>query len=155
MYNKNIKYNEIISKIDLVREKKLSIGFANGCFDLLHEGHRCLLNEAKKICDYLVVGLNSDFSVKNLKGPSRPKDNQNIRIKKLSELQEVDAIILFDDDTPIDLLHIIKPDYLFKGEDYKGKVVAGSKFVRSYGGRLKLIKLLDGFSTTKIIESGN
>ena len=151
MKDKELNLDEILKKKKFLKEKKLKIGFANGCFDLLHPGHIFLIKESKKICDYLIIGLNSDSSVKQLKGDARPIDPENLRIEKLSKLYEVDAIILFSEDTPIKLLSKIKPDFLIKGDDYKGKKVAGSDIVIQNGGELKLLKYLDGHSTTNLI----
>ena len=153
MTNKKFNLEEILGKIRILKKKNLKIGFANGCFDLLHPGHISLIKESKKICDYLIIGLNSDSSVKKLKGDARPVDPENLRIEKLSKLNEVDAVIIFSEDTPIRLLSEIKPDFLIKGNDYKYKKVAGSDVVKQNGGKLKLLKYLDGHSTTKLILS--
>ncbi len=153
MINKQLNLEKILEKSEILKKKNVKIGFANGCFDLLHPGHISLIKESKKICDYLIIGLNSDSSVKNLKGDTRPIDPENLRIEKLSKLNEVDAIIVFSEDTPIRLLSEIKPDFLIKGSDYKGKKVAGSDVVIQNGGKLKLLKYLNGFSTTKLIQS--
>ena len=151
MVNKQLNLEKILEKSQILKKKNLKIGFANGCFDLLHPGHISLIKESKKICDYLIIGLNSDSSVKKLKGDSRPADPENLRIEKLSKLNEVDAIILFSEDTPIRLISEIRPDFLIKGNDYKGKKVAGSDVVIQYGGELKLINYLEGYSTTKLL----
>jgi rfaE bifunctional protein nucleotidyltransferase chain/domain len=119
----------------------------------LHEGHKHLIREAKKLGDILVVGLNTDGSVKKLKGESRPVENEMERAHKLSELPEVDHIILFAEETPAKLIEIIKPDLLVKGGDYNENDIVGARIVKSYGGRIIIIPLLEGFSTTKIIEN--
>ena len=106
---------EIVSNVNFLKKKNVIIGFTNGCFDLLHKGHIYSLSKAKKKCDYLIVGLNSDSSVTVLKGPNRPKDDQDLRIKKISKCKDVDAIIIFYETTPLELIKRIKPDVLFKG----------------------------------------
>lgn len=129
------------------------IGFTNGCFDLLHKGHLSLLSEAKINCDFLIVGLNSDISVRLLKGSNRPVDNESIRLSKLASKEEVDALILFSEETPLTIINELLPDILFKGADYKGKHVVGSDCVINNGGKIEFIEILDGFSTTNIIKN--
>tara|TARA_B110000444_G_scaffold147001_1_gene137435 strand:+ start:2029 stop:2508 length:480 start_codon:yes stop_codon:yes gene_type:complete len=146
---------ELVSYVNFLKKKNLIIGFTNGCFDLLHKGHIYSLSQAKKKCDYLIVGLNSDSSVTVLKGPNRPKDNQELRIKKLSKCETVDAIIIFYETTPLELIKRIIPDVLFKGSEYKSKLVAGSEFMLKNGGKLEFIDILDGYSTTNIIKNSS
>jgi D-beta-D-heptose 7-phosphate kinase / D-beta-D-heptose 1-phosphate adenosyltransferase len=134
-----------------LRARGLRIGFTNGCFDLLHPGHLSLLQQARAACDYLVVGLNSDASVRRLKGPTRPVQGQDARASVLASLAIVDRVIVFDDDTPESLITLIRPDVLVKGADYRPDQVVGASFVRSYGGRLVLARLEDGFSTTSTV----
>jgi D-beta-D-heptose 7-phosphate kinase/D-beta-D-heptose 1-phosphate adenosyltransferase len=141
---------DTVSKIP--RDNKFVV-FTNGCFDLLHEGHLHLLREAKKMGHILVVGLNSDASVKKLKGESRPVDPELIRIEKLSALSEVDHILVFSEETPVKLIEALRPDVLVKGGDYSMDDIVGARLVKSYGGRVEVIPLLEGFSTTKIIEN--
>jgi len=133
------------------REGK-TVGFTNGCFDLLHPGHVQLLCEARSHCDRLVVGLNSDASVKRLKGPTRPVQPEAARSIVLAGLAFVDAVVLFADDTPIELIARIKPDILVKGADYRIDQVVGHDIVESYGGRVVLVDLLPASSTTLIID---
>ena len=128
------------------------IGFTNGCFDLLHDGHLHLIREAKKRCDFLIIGLNSDESVKMLKGESRPIENQQQRAKNLSKMEEVDAIAIFNTETPENIIKDLNPDILIKGGDYNKTDIVGSKFVIENGGSVEVIDLLPGFSTTKIIN---
>lgn len=122
--------------------------FTNGCFDILHFGHISYLQSAKKIGDMLVVGLNSDRSVKELKGDNRPVNAQSDRASMLAALEFVDFVVIFDEDTPLNLIKTLKPDILVKGADYTGKKVVGSEFVRE----VKLIDFVDGKSTTNIIN---
>lgn len=132
----------------------MTIGFTNGCFDILHLGHLRLLNEAAKQCDWLVVGLNSDISVRRLKGKSRPVNREKVREQQLLALNVVDNVIpFFDEEDLLRVIEMVRPDILFKGADYKGKPVVGEKFVRSYGGEVVFIPYLDGHSTTQIIDS--
>ncbi|MBI1903762.1 MAG: D-glycero-beta-D-manno-heptose 1-phosphate adenylyltransferase [Planctomycetia bacterium] len=131
------------------------IVFTNGCFDLLHVGHVTYLQEAASRGDVLIVGLNSDASVRAIKGPSRPVIRQHDRAALLSALACVGHVVIFDADTPIDLIEAIRPDVLVKGGDYRGKLheIAGKDFVESYGGEFYLAGLVDGVSTTKILRS--
>ena len=142
---------EILNKISEIKHKKI-IGFTNGCFDLLHEGHIYLVREAKKRCDFLIIGLNSDESVKALKGESRPIENQEQRAKNLSKMKEVDAVAIFNTETPENIIKYLNPDILIKGGDYNKADIVGSKFVIENGGSVEVIDLLPGFSTTKIIN---
>ena len=134
------------------RRDGLTIGFTNGCFDLLHPGHVHLLCEARSYCDRLVVGLNSDTSVKRLKGPARPVQPETARSFVLAGLAFVDAVTLFDQDTPIELIEAIKPDILLKGADYNIDGVIGREIVQSYGGRVILVELVPDSSTTQIVD---
>lgn len=134
------------------RREGLTVGFTNGCFDLLHPGHVQLLCEARSHCDRLVVGLNSDASVKRLKGATRPVQSEAARSIVLAGLAFVDAVILFADDTPLELIARIKPDILVKGADYRIDQVVGHDVVESYGGKVVLVDLLPDSSTTLIID---
>ena len=128
------------------------IVFTNGCFDLIHQGHLSLLCQAKDFGGKLVIGLNSDASIKKIKGENRPINDQNSRAILLSCLQLVDAVILFDDETPLSLIQLIEPDVLVKGGDYTSENIVGSKEVLKNGGRVKIIPVLEGFSSTAIIQ---
>lgn len=132
-------------------KKNFKIGVSNGCFDLLHKGHLYSLKQSRKFCDKLVILLNSDKSVRKLKGIKRPIQNAKIRKKNLLNSKYVDCVIIFDDLTPYKFIKILKPDYLFKGEDYLHKKIIGKKFVESYGGQVKVLKNLKNLSTTKIL----
>jgi D-beta-D-heptose 7-phosphate kinase/D-beta-D-heptose 1-phosphate adenosyltransferase len=135
-----------------LRRAHRKIVFTNGCFDLLHPGHIRLLTEARKRGDLLVVGLNSDASVRRLKGPERPILSEHDRAQVLGGLDAVDFIVLFEEDTPEKLIEIVRPDVLVKGSDYTEATVVGAPFVRSYGGRVELIPLLAGRSTTSMLS---
>ncbi len=141
--------------IDIIEEKKKEgkkIVFTNGCFDIIHAGHVDYLEKAKSLGDFLVVGLNSDESVRKLKGEGRPVNPQEERKKVLSALKPVDLVIIFDEDTPERLIKEIKPDVLVKGGDWKIENIVGADFVRSYGGEVYTIDFVYNTSTTKIIN---
>jgi len=126
--------------------------FTNGCFDVLHYGHVCYLAEAKELGDKLVLGLNSDASVRRLKGETRPINGQKERATLLAALSFIDAIVIFDEDTPEKLIKSIKPDFLVKGGDYTFETIVGADFVSSYGGTVRTIPLVENFSTTNILK---
>lgn len=132
-----------------------TIVFTNGCFDILHRGHVTYLNEAKKLGDLLVVGLNSDASVKRLKGETRPINSEQDRKFVLQNLKSVDFVEIFEDDTPLELIKTIMPNILVKGGDWKVEQIVGSKEVIDNGGNVYSLNFVDGFSTTKIINSIN
>jgi D-beta-D-heptose 7-phosphate kinase / D-beta-D-heptose 1-phosphate adenosyltransferase len=134
------------------RREGLTVGFTNGCFDLIHPGHVQLLCEARSRCDRLIVGLNSDASVKRLKGPARPVQSEDARSIVLAGLAFVDAVVLFAEDTPIELIRRIRPDILVKGADYRLDQVVGHDIVASYGGKVVLVNLIPDSSTTRIID---
>jgi len=126
--------------------------FTNGCFDIIHEGHLSLLKTAKELGDFLIIGLNSDSSVKALKGPTRPINNQNTRAKNLLKYDYVDAIIIFSEITPKQLIDELHPDILVKGGDYSKDDIVGAETVMSYGGEVIILPFVEGYSTTNIIE---
>ena len=134
------------------KKSKKTIVFTNGCFDLLHKGHIDLLTKASKYGDKLIVGINSDESVKKIKGENRPIQNQKTRKKKLLDLKFVNDVYVFEESTPLKIIKSIRPDVLVKGADYTVIEIVGAKFVSSIGGRVKTIPLTPGFSTTKSIE---
>ena len=134
------------------RRAKLSIGFTNGCFDLLHPGHVTILATAKAQCDRLIVGLNSDASIARLKGAGRPLQGELARATVLASLASTDLIVPFEEDTPLMLLERLRPDLLLKGADYKIDEVVGAELVRSYGGNVKLLDLVPGHSTTSLVR---
>lgn len=141
--------------VEAWRRKGLRVGFTNGCFDLLHPGHIELLAQASNKCDRLVVGLNSDASVSRLKGPTRPVQPDAARATVLAALANVDLVVIFEEDTPAHLIKALRPDVLIKGGDYTVETIVGSDFVLSYGGRVEIIDLVPGFSTTSTIEKMN
>ncbi|MCS6895412.1 MAG: D-glycero-beta-D-manno-heptose 1-phosphate adenylyltransferase [Bacteroidia bacterium] len=126
--------------------------FTNGCFDLLHLGHVSYLETASRLGDVLVVGLNSDDSVRRLKGSSRPLQPAEARARILAALEFVDAVVIFEEDTPLRLIEKIQPDVLVKGGDYTEDRVVGADFVRSKGGEVVILPLVEGFSTTALIQ---
>jgi D-beta-D-heptose 7-phosphate kinase / D-beta-D-heptose 1-phosphate adenosyltransferase len=130
----------------------LTIGFTNGCFDLLHPGHVALLAQARAACDRLVVGLNSDTSIARLKGPSRPVQPEAARAAVLASLASVDLVVIFAEDTPLALIEAIRPDILVKGADYRVEEVVGADLVQAYGGKVLLADLVAGHSTTATIK---
>ncbi len=132
---------------------KKSVLFTNGCFDLLHKGHIHLLKEARKLADIVIVGLNDDTSIRKLKGESRPIEPLSIRIEKIAALGLADFILPFSEDTPIGLIKAILPDIILKGGDYQAEDIVGAKEVMLYGGKVIIVPLLQGYSTTGIIES--
>jgi D-beta-D-heptose 7-phosphate kinase/D-beta-D-heptose 1-phosphate adenosyltransferase len=129
-----------------------TIAFTNGCFDILHAGHIASLTEAAKHGDYLVVGLNSDSSVRGLKGDNRPINDENSRALVMASLFMVDAVIIFSEPTPLELIKAIQPDALVKGGDYKIEDIAGAKEVIKWGGQVIINPIIKGFSTTSIIH---
>ncbi len=135
-------------------DQDLSVGFTNGCFDILHPGHVWLLQQAATVCDRLIVALNTDASVKRLKGPTRPLQAQDARAEVMSRLKGVDAVVLFDEDTPLEIIQALQPDVLVKGADYTEDRIVGADIVRARGGRVIRAELVEGQSTTRIVEAG-
>lgn len=133
-----------------VTGKKVS--FTNGCFDIIHPGHLFSLKQAAAEADYLIVGLNSDASVRKLKGPSRPINNTESRAIVLANLIVVDAVIVFEEETPLELIKAILPDVMVKGGDYTTNQVVGGKEVIANGGKVIINPIVEGFSTTGLIE---
>ena len=128
------------------------IVFTNGCFDIVHLGHIDYLEKARNLGDKLVLGLNTDDSVKRLKGKSRPVVNEYARSRMMSAFEFVDCVVLFDEPTPLELIEKIKPDILVKGDDYSLETIVGADFVIAKGGEVKTIPLVKGYSTTSLIE---
>ncbi|MDX9891011.1 MAG: D-glycero-beta-D-manno-heptose 1-phosphate adenylyltransferase [Bacteroidales bacterium] len=131
------------------------IVFTNGCFDIIHLGHIQYLAQARELGDLLVVGLNTDLSVKRLKGESRPVNPEFARAIVLAALQFVDFVILFDEDTPLNLIHTISPDFLVKGGDYSIDQIVGADFVIKKGGKVITLPFVEGFSSSNIIQNTN
>jgi D-beta-D-heptose 7-phosphate kinase/D-beta-D-heptose 1-phosphate adenosyltransferase len=142
----------LVTEVEHRRKLGQKIVFTNGCFDVLHAGHVQYLREARAQGDLLIIGLNSDDSVRSLKGPKRPINREDARITVLSGLEAVDFVTIFGESTPLDLIKSIKPDVLVKGADYHKDTVVGGSFVESYGGRVHLANLKQGYSTTTILE---
>ena len=149
---KIIESGNIKQELSKLREKSKKIVFTNGCFDIIHAGHISYLNEAKTLGDILIVGLNSDESVRRLKGVNRPVVSEQDRAYVLANLKPVDYVVMFDEDTPYELIKKIKPDILVKGADYEEKNIAGSDIVESSGGKTVLINFIEGKSTSGIIK---
>lgn len=143
---------DLLQKVANWKQQGQKIVFTNGCFDLLHAGHVTYLEGAKKRGDRLILGLNTDRSVSALKGPTRPVVNEKDRARVLAALESVDAVILFDEDTPLNLINAIQPNVIAKGSDYTADQVVGSKEVLSWGGEIALIDLVEGRSTTNLIK---
>lgn len=133
-------------------QRPRTLCFTNGCFDILHPGHVQYLEDVRALGDFLVVGLNSDASVARLKGPSRPLQDENARARILLGLRSVDAVVRFEEDTPLELIQALQPDLLAKGGDYTPETVVGRDVVEARGGRLVLIPFLPGHSTSNIVE---
>jgi D-beta-D-heptose 7-phosphate kinase/D-beta-D-heptose 1-phosphate adenosyltransferase len=129
-----------------------TIVFTNGCFDLLHVGHVTLLEDCHRFGTKLVLGLNTDASVQRLKGPSRPVVGENERARVMSALAAVDAVVLFDEDTPLELIRAVRPDVLVKGGDYRVETVVGHEEVLAAGGRVEIVPTVEGFSTTNLVR---
>jgi D-beta-D-heptose 7-phosphate kinase/D-beta-D-heptose 1-phosphate adenosyltransferase len=134
------------------RKQGLRIGFTNGCFDILHPGHVKVLTAARGACDRLIVGLNSDASVKRLKGEGRPVQDERARAEVLAALEAVDLVVVFEQDTPIELITRIQPSVLVKGGDYAREQVVGHEIVAANGGEIVLVDILEGFSTTSLVR---
>ena len=148
---KVLSREQLQDQVNTWRRQGFNIGFTNGCFDLLHPGHISLLDQAAAQCDRLVVGLNNNASVKRLKGDARPVQDETARSAVLAALAAVDAVTLFEEDTPIDLITAIQPDLLVKGADYRKEEVIGQDIVEARGGRVFLARLLEGHSTTATV----
>lgn len=152
IHSKIMSFPAMSYRINQWRITGRTIVFTNGVFDLLHPGHIFSLSEAAKEGDYLVVGLNADSSVKRLKGDSRPVNDQDARALLLASMVMVDAVVLFEEDTPLELIKKIMPDVIVKGGDYTVDQVAGAKEVIANGGRVVINPIREGFSTTSIIQ---
>jgi D-beta-D-heptose 7-phosphate kinase / D-beta-D-heptose 1-phosphate adenosyltransferase len=143
---------ELEARLKDWRAQDLRVGFTNGCFDILHPGHVKVLTAARAACDRLIVGLNSDASVKRLKGEGRPVQVQRARAEVLAALEAVDLVVIFEEDTPIKLIEQIRPSVLVKGGDYNREQVVGHEIVEAHGGQVILVEVLAGFSTTSLVD---
>ncbi len=144
--------DDLGARLDDWRKQGLRVGFTNGCFDILHPGHVKVLTAARAACDRLIVGLNSDASVKRLKGDDRPVQDERARAEVLAALEAVDLVVIFEDDTPLDLITRIKPSVLVKGGDYTREQVVGHEVVAAHGGEVVLVDILQGHSTTSLVR---
>ncbi|MFQ6017578.1 MAG: D-glycero-beta-D-manno-heptose-7-phosphate kinase [Kiloniellaceae bacterium] len=149
---KVVDLDSLVERVAGWRRAGLAVGFTNGCFDLLHPGHVSLLSQARQACDRLIVGLNSDASVRRLKSRGRPVQSEAARAAVVASLADVDQVVIFGEDTPLRLIEAIRPDVLVKGADYTLDRVVGAEVVQSYGGRVVLARLMPGYSTTGTIE---
>lgn len=136
----------------IIRESINDLVFTNGCFDIIHRGHVEYLNQAKSLGKYLLVGLNSDESVRKIKGEGRPINIEADRAFVLSNIKCVDAVIVFNEDTPYNLIKAVRPDILVKGGDWKENMIVGSDVVKNYGGKVYSLKYVDSYSTSNIID---
>jgi D-glycero-beta-D-manno-heptose 1-phosphate adenylyltransferase len=158
MKNTDIIQQKIFTLPDLLRQinrwrlMKKTISFTNGCFDILHEGHIFSLSQAASEADLLIVGVNADASVKKLKGENRPINNEQSRAFLLASLLMVDAVVIFEEDTPLNLINAVLPDVLIKGGDYSINEIVGAKEVIVNGGKVVINPILQGFSTTALLE---
>jgi D-beta-D-heptose 7-phosphate kinase/D-beta-D-heptose 1-phosphate adenosyltransferase len=143
---------ELMYKVAQERVLGRTIGFTNGCFDILHRGHIASLSEAAAEADFLVVGVNSDSSTKKLKGPDRPVNDEQSRALILASLIIVDAVVIFEEDTPLELIKALKPDVIVKGGDYTIEQIVGAEEVLAYGGKVVINPIIQGFSTTGLID---
>ncbi|MDD3287993.1 MAG: D-glycero-beta-D-manno-heptose-7-phosphate kinase, partial [Alphaproteobacteria bacterium] len=153
--DKILTWAKAAEKSSIWRNQGLKVGFTNGCFDLLHPGHIQSIHKAKEACDRLFVALNSDASVKKLKGDNRPIQSEESRAIVLAALSDIDGIVVFGEDTPLDIIKVIHPDILVKGADYKIDQVVGADLVQEWGGKVVLIDLIEGQSTTSMIDRSN
>lgn len=152
LQDKIIDIKTLVKRTNGWKLKSEKIVFTNGCFDILHRGHIKILAAAADCGNRLIVGVNTDASVKRLKGPTRPINNQEDRALLLAALAQVDAVVLFDEDTPLEVIKALRPDVLVKGGDYTIETVVGSDVVAEYGGKTEIIDLESGYSTTNIIK---
>ncbi len=150
--NKILDRKTLQEKLDALRKENKKIAFTNGCFDILHVGHVRYLREAKKTADVLVLALNSDSSVQSIKGEQRPLVPQEERAEILAALEFIDFVIIFPELTPLELINYLKPDIIIKGADWPENKVVGGDNVKKWGGRVILIPIVEGKSTTNIVE---
>ncbi|MDP2929429.1 MAG: D-glycero-beta-D-manno-heptose 1-phosphate adenylyltransferase [Candidatus Omnitrophota bacterium] len=152
MKSKMTGAKNLVKILSSLRKKGKRIVFTNGCFDIIHVGHIDYLSKAKRLGDILVVGLNSDSSVRKIKGKNRPINKESDRAKVLSSLYFVDYITIFNETTPENLIKKVRPDILVKGSDWKAGDIVGSSFIKGYGGKIKRISFVKGYSTTSLIK---
>ena len=150
--SKLVTLKKAFLQVQIWREQQKTVVFTNGCFDILHAGHVEYLDQAKSLGDYLIVGINSDSSIQKIKGPNRPIVAQQDRIITMSGLSAVDLVVVFDEETPLRIISLLKPDIHTKGGDYQAKKLPEYTVVKSYGGEVKILPLRPGISTSTIIE---
>lgn len=143
---------QLAEQLDAWRGQGQKIVFTNGCFDLLHLGHVDYLEKSRQLGDKLVLGLNTDASISRIKGPTRPLQDEMSRARVMASLLFVDAVVLFDDDTPLELIKAVQPDILVKGDDYTIENIVGQDVVTARGGEVKTVPLVKGYSTTNIVK---
>ncbi|TPE42766.1 D-glycero-beta-D-manno-heptose 1-phosphate adenylyltransferase [Pontibacter mangrovi] len=143
---------QLLGQVQNWRSQGQRIVFTNGCFDLLHLGHVDYLEKAKHLGDKLVLGLNTDASISRIKGPSRPLQDEMSRARVMASLLFVDAVVLFGEDTPLELIKAVQPDILVKGDDYAVEQIVGHEVVQAHGGEVKTVPLVKGYSTTNIVK---
>jgi D-glycero-beta-D-manno-heptose 1-phosphate adenylyltransferase len=151
--NKILDLKTLENRLAMWRLFKHKIVFTNGCFDILHRGHIEYLSQARDRGDILIIGLNSDTSVKNIKGEGRPVQDETSRAQILASLRFVEAVVLFNEDTPYDLIKVVQPDVLVKGGDYDESTIVGADIVKANGGEVVVIPLVEGYSSSKILNS--
>ncbi|HTM16690.1 MAG TPA: bifunctional D-glycero-beta-D-manno-heptose-7-phosphate kinase/D-glycero-beta-D-manno-heptose 1-phosphate adenylyltransferase HldE [Terracidiphilus sp.] len=151
-HSKVVSADDLAARVALWKQHGERVVFTNGCFDLLHIGHISLIEQARQLGDKLIVAINSDRSVSDLKGPERPIVDQSARARVLAALASVDAVTVFDDPTPLRLILAVRPDVIVKGGDYNPESIVGAKEVESWGGQVRIVPIVQGFSTTRLIE---
>jgi len=147
-----LNHAELAEQVKEWQEQGLKVAFTNGCFDLLHRGHTDYLEKTKALADKLVVALNTDESVRRIKGPKRPVADQDGRLHVMASLEAVDAVTLFDEPTPLEIISVLKPDVLTKGDDYNIATIVGAKEVLGWGGQVLTVPLVPGYSTSLLID---
>jgi len=152
LQNKIVSRKDLTTLVDEIKSKQQKIVFSNGCFDLVHRGHVEYLAKAADLADVFILGLNTDNSVSRLKGPSRPLQDEDARAILMAGFSFIDYVVLFDEDTPLELISEIIPDVLVKGNDYKIEDVVGYDIVQKNGGSVQTIELTEGYSTSKIVD---
>jgi len=150
--NKILSREQLLERVKTWKSEGLSIVFSNGCFDIIHPGHAQYLASAAALGDKLVLGVNTDISVSRLKGYARPVIPEKDRCQLLASFQFIDAVCLFDEDTPLELINTVIPDILVKGKDYSIDQIVGADIVLQNGGKVETIELVEGFSTTSLIN---
>jgi D-beta-D-heptose 7-phosphate kinase/D-beta-D-heptose 1-phosphate adenosyltransferase len=151
--DKIISRNKLSIQLKELYDRNVKTGFTNGCFDIIHAGHVRYLERAAEKCDILIVGVNSDSSVRRLKGDSRPVNSQEARLEVLAALESVDYVTMFEEDTPLELIREIMPDMLFKGGDWKPDKIVGGDIVAAHGGEVHSLSFVKGYSTSDTIKT--